>query len=202
MPIDDENTTNTENTEPSGDNTVSEKPPVQINGFVKHQSEYNIFSNGYSQKTGFGLNVKDGKNSYSGAIYALNPQKFQIEGIYSRSLFNTNIKENPQDTFGVSLAYRNQCNFSTDGVKDSNRISVEESYNHKFDNGWKIGVYANENAKLNFSALEASTSLGYIAGVSFGKGKVSGYFENQGDLKLAKNPTFTPYINAGLKVTF
>ena len=200
MPNEDENVTETGNNEHTVGSPNDGKPPVEIGGFVKHQSEVNTETWDYSQKTGAGVTFNSGADSGSVSIYALNPQKFQIEGIYSRSLFSMDIKNNPRDKFSVSGAYRNQTNFSNQGVTSSNRFSLEESYTHKFDNGWKVGAYVNENGKLNISE-NVSTSVGYIAGVSFGKGKVSGYVENQGDLKLVKDPKFNSYINIGVKIT-
>ena len=209
MTIDDENTNiSEEQTTPDNppvtenpvtENPVSEISNVEVSGAVKHQSEINTDNGEYTQKTGAVLDIKEGDNSYSAGLYILNPQKFQIEGIYSRNLFNTNIT--PQDNFGVSAAYRNQANFSTSGVSDQNRVSIQQNYSHKFDNGWKVGAYANENVKVTFSGNGVTPSVGYIVGVSAGKGRVSGYIENQGDLKIAQQPSFGSYINMGLKVT-
>ncbi|MBQ6516070.1 hypothetical protein IJI31_02710 [bacterium] len=184
---------------PATENPVTDAHPVEVGGAIKHQSEFNTDNGAYSQKTGATLDIKEGDNSYSAGLYMLTPQKFQIEGIYSRNLFSQNVT--PKDNFGVSAAYRNQTNFSTTGVTTSNRFSVQQNYTHKFDNGWKVGAYANENVKVNFSSNGATSSVGYIAGVSAGKGKVSGYVENQGDLKLAKNPSFGSFINVGFKIS-
>lgn len=201
MPFDDENQNNTTEQTAPGEPPVTEnpdKPKVEVSGAVKHQSEINTDNGEYTQKTGAVLDIKEGDNTYSAGIYMKTPESFQLEGIYSRKLFSKDVT--PQDNFSVSAAYRNQANFSKSGISDQNRVSVQQNYTHKFDNGWKVGAYANENAKATFSGNGVSPSVGYIVGVSAGKGRVSGYVENQGDLKIAQQPSFGSYINVGLKV--
>jgi len=184
---------------PAAEDVVPKESTVTINGAVKHQSEIDTSDGAYSQKTGLVLDITDGDNSGSAALYMLTPQKFQIEGIYSRNLFSQNVT--PQDNFKVSAAYRNQATFSPDGVKDQNRISLQQNYTHKFDNGWKVGAYVNENAKATVSPTGFTPSIGYLAGISFGKGRVSGYAEHQGDWKIAKSMPFSSCVNLGLKVS-
>ena len=182
----------------SEDVTETNKPEIEV--FGKHQSEYDLFKNQYAQKTGFGATFDYGKRSFSGSLFMLKPDKWQVELIGKENVLKTNIKNNPQDIFSMDVAFRNQTNFSSQGVNTSNRISVQESYTHKFDNGLKFGLYANQNTKLNISSDGAYASFGYIAGASLGKGRVSGYIENQGDFKLTQTPAFGSYINAGVVV--
>ena len=195
---------------PAAENTVAnETVPAEtpapneskpeVSGTFVHQSEFNTDNGAYSQKTGLRLNVTDGPFNCSTGIYIKDPTSFQGEFNCTGTFFNHNFT--PQDNFKVSAGYRNQLNLSTNGVTDQNRVSVEQSYTHKFDNGWKVGAYTNENVKVTFSGNGVTPSVGYIAGVSAGKGRVSGYVEHQGDWKIAKQPTFGSCVNVGVKVS-
>jgi len=183
---------------PDTENQVTKTSNVEVSGIAQHQSEVNTDNGAYSEKTGLKIIANIGNNSYSAGAYIRDLSGFQLEGIYSRKLFNKEIT--PQDIFSVSAAYRNQANFSTSGVSDQNRVSVEQNYTHKFDNGWQVGAYVNENAKATFSNAGFTPSIGYLAGISFGKGRVSGYIEHQGDWKFCKNPFFSSFVNAGIKL--
>jgi len=215
MPIDDENTavTNKQATPdnppatenpvadepPAAENTVSEVQKPEVSGTFVHQSEFNTDNGAYSQKTGLRLNITDGPHNGSVGMYVKSPTSIQLEGNYMGTVYNQNFT--PQDNFKISAGYRNQLNLSTNGVTDQNRVSVEQSYTHKFDNGWKVGAYANENVKATFTGNGVTPSVGYIAGVSAGKGRFSGYVEHQGDWKIAKQPSFGSYVNVGLKIS-